>query len=91
MHDYELGDWRLFFIHLLRILDAADINLLMELDGELPYKHVTKYHSRHCRYREVPPFGEDTIRKFSSNSSKLKKLAARDFENLLQVLVDTSV
>jgi hypothetical protein len=34
----------------------------------------------------VSPFGRDTIRKFSSNSSDMKKLAARDFENLLQVM-----
>jgi hypothetical protein len=32
MHDFELGDWRSLFVHLLRILDAADKNLLMELD-----------------------------------------------------------
>ena len=32
MHDFELGEWRSLFIHLLRILDAADKNLLVELD-----------------------------------------------------------
>lgn len=32
MHDFELGDWRALFIHLLRILDAVDANLLIELD-----------------------------------------------------------
>ena len=32
MHDFELGDWRGLFIHLLRILDAVDANLLIELD-----------------------------------------------------------
>jgi hypothetical protein len=37
------------------------------------------------RYREVPTFGRDTIRKFSSNSSEMKKMAARDFEDILQV------
>lgn len=36
-------------------------------------------------YREVPTFGRDTIRKFSSNCSGMKRLAARDFEDLLQV------
>lgn len=36
-------------------------------------------------FREVPTFGRDTIRRFSSNVSELKKLAARDFEDLLQV------
>lgn len=36
-------------------------------------------------YREVPTFGRDTIQKFSSNCSGMKRLAARDFEDLLQV------
>jgi acyl carrier protein phosphodiesterase len=33
----------------------------------------------------VPTFGRDTIRKFCANVSDLTKLAARDFEDLLQV------
>jgi hypothetical protein len=36
-------------------------------------------------FRLVPTFGADTIRRFSNNVSELKKLAARDFEDLLQV------
>ena len=37
------------------------------------------------RYRQVPTFGTSTIRWFSGNASGMKKLAARDFEDLLQV------
>ena len=37
------------------------------------------------RYRQISTFGTGTIRKFSQNSSEMKKLAARDFEDLLQV------
>lgn len=37
------------------------------------------------RFLEIPAFGRDTIRRFSANCSEMKKLAARDFENLLQV------
>lgn len=37
------------------------------------------------RFREVPTFGLDTIRKFSNNVSSMKRLAARDFEDILQV------
>lgn len=33
----------------------------------------------------MPTFGSDTIRRFSNNVSELKKLAARDFADLLQV------
>ena len=37
------------------------------------------------RYRQTPTFGRDTIRMFSTNVSEMKKLAARDFEDVLQV------
>ena len=37
------------------------------------------------RYRKVPTFGRGTIRHFDSNASGMKKLAARDYEDLLQV------
>ena len=37
------------------------------------------------RFRMVPTFGKDTIRKFSNNVSEMKKLAAWDFEDILQV------
>ena len=39
------------------------------------------------RYRQIPTFGASTIRRFSSNASAMKKLAARDFEDLLQVCI----
>lgn len=37
------------------------------------------------RFRLTPTFGNSTIRKFANNASDMKKLAARDFEDLLQV------
>jgi hypothetical protein len=36
------------------------------------------------RFRLIPPFGQ-TIRRFSNNVSEMKKLAAQDYEDLLQV------
>ncbi|KAH7904570.1 hypothetical protein BJ138DRAFT_1018968 [Hygrophoropsis aurantiaca] len=74
LHEFELGVWKAVFIHLLRILDSAGAktNLLAELD---------------YRYRQVPTFGADTIRRFSRNSSEMKKMAARDFEDLLQCAI----
>ena len=72
MHEFELGVWKALFIHLLRILSAAQVGdtLVNELDR---------------RYRIVPTFGGDTIRKFASNTSEMKRMAARDFEDVLQV------
>ena len=37
------------------------------------------------RYRHTPTFGRGTIRRFHTNASAMKKLAGRDFEDLLQV------
>lgn len=72
LHEFELGIWKALFIHLLRMLYAVDKTLVNELDR---------------RFRQMPTFGRDTIRRFSSNISELKKLAARDFENILQCAI----
>jgi hypothetical protein len=90
LHEVELGVWRALFIHLLRILQSINPILLHELD-----KRYLESLSSFCgylfvefirsSYRAVPTFGIDTIRRFSSNTSALKKLAGRDYEDLLQV------
>jgi hypothetical protein len=38
------------------------------------------------RFRQVPTFGGGVIRLFANNASEMKRLAARDFEDILQVL-----
>ncbi|KAJ2920916.1 hypothetical protein H1R20_g16181, partial [Candolleomyces eurysporus] len=70
LHDYEIGVWKALFIHLIRVLEASSTGsvLVNELDK---------------RYRAMPVFNQ-TIRKFSSNVSELKRRAARDYEDLLQ-------
>ena len=37
------------------------------------------------RFRQIPTFGWFTIRRFHNNVSEMKKLAARNFEDILQV------
>jgi hypothetical protein len=37
------------------------------------------------RFRLVPTFGRSTIRRFANNASETKKMAARNYEDLLQV------
>ncbi|KAJ2924212.1 hypothetical protein H1R20_g12890, partial [Candolleomyces eurysporus] len=71
MHELELGVWKALFTHLVRVLYAAasDGSLVRELDE---------------RFRRVSTFGNGTIRNFSNNTSEMKKLAARDFEDILQ-------
>ncbi|KAJ3821654.1 hypothetical protein F5880DRAFT_1485705 [Lentinula raphanica] len=72
MHEFELGVWKALFTHLIRILYAAQPQHIEELDD---------------RYRQMPTFGFDTIRAFTNNASEMKKLAARDFEDLLQCAI----
>jgi hypothetical protein len=40
---------------------------------------------KHSSYQLTPTFRRDTIRKYASNASEMKKMAAWDFEDLLQV------
>jgi hypothetical protein len=87
MHEFELGVWKAVFIHLLRILDCQDESLTHELDR----RHVSlEFHEATIlmapfRFREIPPFGRDGIRKTTSNRSELKKMTAHDYEDMLQV------
>ncbi|KIJ65737.1 hypothetical protein HYDPIDRAFT_87228 [Hydnomerulius pinastri MD-312] len=70
LHEFELGVWKAILTHLLCMLESLRESKIHELDR---------------RYRQVPTFGRDTIRRFASNSSEMKRMAARDFEDLLQV------
>ena len=68
LHEFELGVWKSTFIHLVRILETLGVRCTGEFNK---------------RYRLVSTFGT-AIRRFSDNPSELKKLTARDFEDLLQ-------
>ena len=43
------------------------------------------------RYRQIDTFGRSTIRRFDKNMSALKQLAARNYEDALQVLKFNSI
>ncbi|GBE87835.1 hypothetical protein SCP_1200600 [Sparassis crispa] len=72
MHEFELSVWKVIFTHLLRILYAAGGDKIQEFNR---------------RFRMVPTFGCDIIQRFSRNISGMKKLAARDFEDMLQCII----
>ncbi|KAJ3537968.1 hypothetical protein NMY22_g5372 [Coprinellus aureogranulatus] len=72
MHEVEIGVWKSLFIHLLRLLETVDKSAI---------------HTLNKRFREVPGFGRDTIRRFGNNVSGMKQLAARDWEDLLQCVL----
>ncbi|EJF57875.1 hypothetical protein DICSQDRAFT_149477 [Dichomitus squalens LYAD-421 SS1] len=69
MHEFELGVWKGTFTHLIRILIAAGDDAVQKLDE---------------RFSLTPTFGRATIRRFTDNISAMKKLAARDFEQMLK-------
>jgi hypothetical protein len=89
LHEFELGVWRMLLVHLLRILTSLNKDLVHELDKRF-VKYLLDDNLRgptlnFDRYRLVPPFGPVTIRRFSSNTSEMLNMAARNFEDLLQV------
>ncbi|KAK7020396.1 hypothetical protein R3P38DRAFT_3549619 [Favolaschia claudopus] len=69
LHEFEIGVFKSVFTHLIRILVAHGGTAVQTLNA---------------RYRMVPPFGRAVIRRFGSNASAMKKMAARNFEDLLQ-------
>ncbi|KAF5319997.1 hypothetical protein D9611_011026 [Ephemerocybe angulata] len=73
LHEYEIGVFKTFFLHLIRILEAS-------APGKVLSHEVDK------RFRALPPFNQ-TIRKFSSNVSKLRRRAGRDYEDILQCAI----
>jgi hypothetical protein len=88
MHEFEQGVWKALFIHLLRMLDSSKGgSLINELDLRYIVFHIINAVSKPMipRFRNVPTFGRGTIRKFTSNASAMKRFAAHDFEDLLQV------
>ncbi|KAJ3558432.1 hypothetical protein NM688_g934 [Phlebia brevispora] len=69
MHELELGVWKSVFAHLIRILESLNPDLINELNA---------------RFRQVPIFGENTIRKFAANVSDMSNMAALHYEDILQ-------
>ncbi|CDO77698.1 hypothetical protein BN946_scf184969.g49 [Trametes cinnabarina] len=72
MHEWELGVWKGLMTHIVRILHAAKGGASREFNA---------------RFRKVPTFGRDAIRRFSANMSEMKQFAAHDFEDSLQCFI----
>ena len=89
LHEFELGVWKAIFTHLLRILSAEGGSAVERLNyrcvTSVPELFHLSMRTYITRYRRVSTFGRGTIRKFARNASSMKRLAARDFEDLLQV------
>ena len=88
LHEFELGVWKAVFTHLIRLLYAAVPagRLVTELNRRsLIFCSSLNTVNNEYRFRLIPPFGRSTIRRFCSDASQMRKLAARNFEDLLQV------
>lgn len=94
LHEFEQGIWKDLFVHLLRILDASGTknSLKHKLDVRYGVSIVPLSISDalcslpFARFRHVPGFGR-AIRRFGEDVSAMKRGAARDWEDLLQVRV----
>ena len=88
LHDWELGVGKGVCMHNVRILHAIGRSAINLFDARWVPKstrHAQAINPPSHRFRQVPTFGRDTIRKFGGSVSAMKKLAGRDFEDILQV------
>jgi len=86
LHEFKLGIWKAVLTHLIRILDAKKGNSIQILTrGKSLCISLTHGLNPYYRFRDIPTFGRGTIRCFANNVSDMKKLAGRDFEDILQV------
>ncbi|KAF8460696.1 hypothetical protein JB92DRAFT_3137451 [Gautieria morchelliformis] len=72
MHELELGVWKALLTHLIRILASIGPHVLVEFNR---------------RFWDIPGFGHSTIRWFGNNVPDMKKLAAHDYEDILQCVI----
>ena len=90
LRKFELSIWKLLLTHLLRVLNAASCRpgvLADMLNTRCAWPLILErmrsfWKNRFC---QVPMFGQFTIWSFHNNVSEMKRLAARDFEDILQV------
>ncbi|KAG8700404.1 hypothetical protein FRC08_004728 [Ceratobasidium sp. 394] len=68
LHEVELGVWKSLFQHLIRLLHLRGPAAVAEFNR---------------RFRAVPTFAS-TIRKFAEDVADMGRIAARDFEDILQ-------
>lgn len=88
MHEFELGVWKSVFIHLIRMLDSLGPDIKADFNArffiQLPFICSCSYAWFAARFRALGTFGIDTIRRFYDDVTEMKKLAARDYEDILQ-------
>lgn len=86
LHEFKLGVWKATFTYLIRISSICSRwRSCCQVKWTVYRFECDVYSHSIQRFRPVPTFGRDTIRKFHNDASAMKKLAARDFKDLLLV------
>lgn len=90
MHEIELGIWKALFTHIVHMLVFLGGDSIQKFNEQYVKMCTSKLPSYLLilvciSFRQIPTFGQSTICKFHKNASAMKKLAAWDFEDLLQV------
>jgi hypothetical protein len=87
LHKFELGIWKSIFKHLMRILYAQGNDSIQVLNKryDIQFNIIFIPLTTTISYQLVTPFGCGMIWCFHANASAMKKLAGRDFKDLLQV------
>ena len=89
LHDFKLGLWKDFSIHIIRILESLGSDKVQTFNKWCAQfkSHIVQYQLPDCHtsFCQVPVFGETTIHRFEGDVSEMKRLAGHDFEELLQV------
>ncbi|KZT36764.1 hypothetical protein SISSUDRAFT_988644 [Sistotremastrum suecicum HHB10207 ss-3] len=74
LHEIEIGEWKRLLLHFIRMLYSRE-------PGDVWVEQMN------ARFRAIPIFGKDTIRRLPQNVAGMKRLAARDYEDILQVSI----
>ncbi|KAL1684855.1 hypothetical protein GGG16DRAFT_129726 [Schizophyllum commune] len=72
MHEFDLGVWKALLVYIVRILET------------LPANKVREFNSR---FRQMPTFGRDKIRRFARKVSELSCMAVCDYEDILLCII----
>ena len=90
LHDFKLGPWKDFLTHIIRILECLGPEKVQTFNERcvMPASRspdVSFLTITPTSFRQVPAFGETTIRHFEGDVSEMKRLTGHELEDLLQV------
>lgn len=89
LHDVEIGEVKKLITHLIRILHTVGEDAVQQFNARFALVSIRRSPLSDCsicsRFRKVPVFGRNTIRRFTVNVSELPQFAAHNYEDVFQV------